>query len=214
MAKAGTHVTVWARGLSSRRGSSARSPRVGPLQLLVCALLLSACAEVGSDPRPPPVEEAEASSDSTVPTPTPGAISAADEGAILAAVAVAQLSAEDADGLGSPLRLSIVRGEAGWTMSSEAQEKVQEAVEPASVTWVEDLYDVIGWDALDGAEVPEYSDVGAVLVLGVPRLADDGSVEVVSQFWCGTACGGGGVFRVERGAGGWRSVSVSDVWTA
>ena len=99
-------------------------------------------------------------------------------------------------------------------MSRQTQEHVEVAVAPATVTWVDGLYNVIGDGALEGTDIPEYADVGAVLVLGAPHSVDDGSVEVLSQFWCGTACGGGGLYHVERVATGWRTASVTDMWAA
>ena len=87
---------------------------------------------------------------------------------------------------------------------------IEQAVAPATVTWVRNLADAIGTDP---ANRPP--DVEAVLTLAAPEI-DGGSAIVVSNLWCGGVCGVGGSHALKRAPDGTWTVTgiVGAQWVA
>lgn len=133
---------------------------------------------------------------------------------IVAAAAVARLTKDNSfggsavfdrvnivDRYGSPTSDGFLDvGSDSPVIDAEVRAAVEQALAPASVTWVGNLSDVIG----TGPDLPTYEEVGAVLTLSSP-IVDGKQAAITTGLWCGGTCGAGGTYTLEwTESQGWR----------
>ena len=90
----------------------------------------------------------------------------------------------------------LVVGDDGRLLDSTVRQAVEGSLAPANVMWFHTPDDALG-NPSGTDDLPTYEDIGLILTFGAPEI-DGSNATIVSEMWCGMACGGGTTFTLER----------------